>query len=161
MKNYVIYFIIVFGVMSCGTRKVQTEINKQSDKEQQTEKVTEKSEDKEQSKSSKTDETKNDISQKDVTETTITEFNENGTPKKQTVTKKTSDKFDKSSNKKSETFDYWHTRTKSLEIGKTRTIIKEVYQKSKFSWANNWGWPVFGIVAALGVLVWLWFKFKK
>ena len=41
MKNYVIYFIIVFGVTACGSRKVQTEINKQSDKDQQTEKVTE------------------------------------------------------------------------------------------------------------------------
>lgn len=161
MKNYLIYFIIVFGVTACGSRKVDTDISKQSGEVKQSDqtKSDERTEDK--SQSSKKDETKNDITDTETVKTTTTEYGQDGKPTKTTTTETTRNKTDKSTRNKNETVTEYRTHEKhslaNRDIVKTVTIK----EKSKKSEANNWGLPALGIVAVLGVLLWLWFKFKK
>lgn len=161
MKNYVIYFIIVFGVTSCGSRKTDTNISKSSNEVRQEERTKSEEKQTEKSTAEKSEETKNDITDKESVKQTITEFGNDGKPTKQTVTETQRDRTDKSSNNKKEKLVINKIAHKKTDSVITVTQKQTAYVKDKETKANNWGIPALGIVAVLGVLVWLYFKFKK
>lgn len=161
MKNYLVYFIIVIGVTACGTRKVDTNISKQSSEVRQEEKTKSEEKHTEKSTAEKSEETKNDITDKETVKTTVVEFGSDGKPTKQTVTETQRDRTDKSRNNKKETLTINKTHLKHSVANRNIRETVTIKEKAKRTWANNYGLPALGIVAVIGVLLWLWFKFKK
>lgn len=161
MKYYVIYFIIVFGVLGCGSRKTDTNISKSSNEVRQEERTKSEEKQTEKSTAEKSEESKNDITDKETVKQTIIEFGNDGKPTKQTTTETQRHRTDKSANNKKEKLEINKIAHKKTDSLITVTQKQTVYVKSKKTKANNWGLPILGISAILVVLIWLWFKFKK
>lgn len=156
MKNYVIYFIIVFGVTACGSRNTKTDIAKSASErtEQSQEKGTDKSS--EQTTVEKSSETKKDITDKETTKTIIIEYGLDGKPTKQTTTETQKDKTDKSTKNKTERYTQYKSRIKTHYINKVNTKTFEVYNKKKQTERADvyvyLFWGLLGIVAGYVVL---------
>lgn len=147
--------------MGCGSRKTDTNISKQSSEVRQSVSTESKEKQTEKSTAEKSEENKNDITHKETVKQTIIEFGNDGKPTKQTITETKRYRTDKSTNNKKEKLTINKTHLKHSVANRDIRQTITIKEKQKKTWANNYGLPALGIVAILGVLAWLYFKFKK
>lgn len=162
LKYYVFYFILIFGVLGCGTRKVDVDTSKRSSEVKQTEKTEDKTKEQGGAKSETREEEKKDVTNTETTEKTTTEFGTDGKPTKTVTEKITRNLTDKSTRSK--------TRIDSLYFYINRDIIKQnnitetikIKDKSKSTEVSNtqWAWVAFGSIALIILVFFLKNKFK-
>lgn len=162
LKYYVFYFILIFGVLGCGTRKVATNTSKQSSNLEQTEKTEDKTKEQGGAKSETREEEKKDVTNLETTEKTTTEFGTDGKPTKTVTEKTTRNLTDKSTKTKyvRDSLYFYINRDITKQNNITETI--KIKDKSKSTEVSNtqWAWVVFGSIALIISVFFLKNKFK-
>lgn len=131
MKYWIFYVVLLTLLFSCGSRKTDTDISKQSSQVNQEQSTKQEEKTEEKNKSEKTEENKNDITDKETVKTTTTEFGPDGKPTKQTITETQRDRTDKSANNKREVSEKTISHYKRMLIYNTITKTLIIKQKSK------------------------------
>lgn len=132
MKYYVIYFIIVFGILGCGSRKVETDISKQSNKVDQKEESKSDTNIQKSISETSTEQNKADISN---VETVTTTKYDNGKITETTVTQRTY--TDKSINNKQSNKQATLLITEIVTVNKLLKQTITIKEKHKKSSTNN------------------------
>lgn len=158
MKYWLFYVVFLGLLLSCGSRKVETDISNQSSEVKQLEQIKSDINQSEENKSIKSEENKKDITNQKTTKTTTTEFGSDGKPTKQTTTETNETNTDKSTNKKKETLIINKRHLIHSVANRDITKTLAIKEKNKKSESNN-----FYLYASILIAVLLlgWFIAKK
>lgn len=160
MKMYVIYFIIVFGVTACGSRKTDTDISKQSSKVEQTERTSDKTKEQGGSVSETKQEEKSDITNTETTKKTTTEFGLDGKPIKTTTEEITRNRTDKSTKTKYVRDSVYFNVNRDVVRYATVKETITIKEKQKKTSTNNLMLYA-GLVIVFGFIAWLGYRYFK
>lgn len=165
IRLFFVYFIIVFGVTACGSRKSNVDISKQSSNKtiDQSEKQSGSEETK--SGSNSETETKNDIKQVEITTVTNTKFDASGNKTEETTTKTTKDLTDKSTKIEKKTVYYrrtigW-TNERTLKIKETVNIKLKSKQTERVDIYVYLFWGLLGLNVIAGIIFHFWHRYSK